>query len=83
MAACNTQATVFPFFNSASEDWIPLLLLKARFPCVGMREDSTDKPVVQREQTVHVELVKQKKHWRIVSLSPLDFFTPAKFSLAK
>lgn len=40
-------------------------------------------PMVQREQTIHAELVKQKKHWRIVSISPLDFFAPAKFSLSK
>lgn len=40
-------------------------------------------PTVEREQTVHVELVKQKKHWRIVSISPVDFFAPAKFSQSK
>jgi hypothetical protein len=40
-------------------------------------------PMIEREQTVHAELVKQKKHWRIVSISPLDFFAPAKFSLSK
>lgn len=40
-------------------------------------------PMVDREQTVHVELVKQKKHWRIMSLSPLEFFAPEKFSLSK
>jgi hypothetical protein len=40
-------------------------------------------PLVQREQTVHAELVKQKKHWRIVSITPLDFFAPAKFTPSK
>jgi hypothetical protein len=40
-------------------------------------------PLVEREQTVHVELVKQKKHWRIVSFTPVDLFAPAKFSLSK
>lgn len=40
-------------------------------------------PMIGREQTVHAEMVKQKKHWRIVSISPLDFFAPAKFSLSK
>lgn len=40
-------------------------------------------PMVEREQTLHAELVKQKKHWRIVSISPVDFFAPAKFSLSK
>src|ERR1035441_743595 len=37
-----------------NEDWIPLLLLKARFPGVGMHEYSADQPVVQSEQTVHM-----------------------------
>jgi hypothetical protein len=40
-------------------------------------------PLVQRQQIVHAELVKQKKHWRIVSIRPLDFFAPAKFSESK
>lgn len=40
-------------------------------------------PMVEREQTIHAELVKQKKHWRIVSITPLDFFAPAKFSPSK
>jgi hypothetical protein len=40
-------------------------------------------PLVERQKTVHVELVKQKKHWRIVSFTPLDLFAPAKFSLSK
>ena len=40
-------------------------------------------PMIEREQNVHAELVKQKKHWRIVSISPLDLFAPAKFSLSK
>ena len=40
-------------------------------------------PMVERHQTVHAELAKQKKHWRIVSISPLDFFAPAKFTESK
>jgi len=40
-------------------------------------------PMVERHETVHAELVKQKKHWRIVSISPLDFFAPAKFTESK
>ncbi len=40
-------------------------------------------PTVHRQETVHVELVKDKKHWRIVSIKPLEFFEPAKFSLSK
>ena len=39
-----------------NEDCIPLLLLKARFPGVGMHEYSADEPVVQSEQTVHMRL---------------------------
>jgi hypothetical protein len=38
---------------------------------------------VERQQIVHAELVKQKKRWRIVSIAPLDFFEPAKFSQSK
>ncbi len=34
-------------------------------------------PVVRRREVVHCEIEKQKKHWKIVSLKPLDFFTPA------
>ena len=40
-------------------------------------------PLVQRRQTIHVQLVKMKKGWRITSISPLDFFAPAKFSPSK
>jgi hypothetical protein len=40
-------------------------------------------PAVRRQETVHAELVKDKKGWRIVSISPLDFFEPTKFSLSK
>ena len=37
-------------------------------------------PLVQREQIVRAEFVKEKKHWRIVAVRPLEFFAPAKFS---
>lgn len=40
-------------------------------------------PLVERQQTAHVELVKQKKHWRIVSFTPIDLFAPARFSSSK
>jgi len=40
-------------------------------------------PLVEREQTVHAELVKQKKRWRIVSITPLDFFALPKFTPSK
>jgi hypothetical protein len=48
-----------------------------------IRSRETSGPMIEREQTIHAELVKQKKHWRIVSISPIDFFAPAKFSLSK
>jgi hypothetical protein len=35
-------------------------------------------PTVYRRQVIHVELRKDGKHWRIVSIAPLDFFAPAK-----
>ena len=40
-------------------------------------------PLIQRHETIHAELAKTKKRWRIVSISPLDFFAPAKFSPSK
>jgi hypothetical protein len=32
--------------------------------------------VVRREKTITLRFEKQKRKWRIVSLEPLDFFTP-------
>ncbi len=40
-------------------------------------------PTIQREQAVHIELVKRKKRWKIVAIGPLDFFAPAKFDASK
>ena len=37
-----------------------------------------DGPVVHRRQVIHCELERQGKGWKIVSLSPLDFFAPAR-----
>jgi hypothetical protein len=48
-----------------------------------IRSREASGPLVERQQTVHAELVKQKKRWRIVSITPLDFFEPAKFSQSK
>jgi len=36
-------------------------------------------PVLRRRQIVHCDLRKDKKHWRIISISPLDFFAAASF----
>lgn len=36
-----------------------------------------DGPLVRRREIVHCELRKEKKHWKIVSLKPLEFFAPA------
>jgi hypothetical protein len=38
---------------------------------------------VDRQETIHVEFVKEKKRWKIVSLSPIDFFKPTRFSLTQ
>jgi hypothetical protein len=40
-------------------------------------------PIVDREKTIHAEFVKEKAHWKIVSIAPLDFFAPARFSQSK
>ena len=38
-----------------------------------------DGPIERRREIIHCELVrKDKKHWKIVSLKPMNFFAPAK-----
>jgi hypothetical protein len=38
-----------------------------------------DGPIERRREVVHCELVrKDKKHWKIVSMQPMNFFAPAK-----
>jgi len=37
-----------------------------------------DGPIVTRREVIHCQLRKQGKHWKIVSLQPLEFFAPAK-----
>jgi hypothetical protein len=37
-----------------------------------------DGPIVNRREVIHCELRKQGKHWKIVSLQPVEFFAPAK-----
>jgi hypothetical protein len=37
-----------------------------------------DGPLVRRREAVHCELRKQKKHWKIVALKPIEFFGAAK-----
>ena len=44
-----------------------------------IRSSAPNGPSIQRRQIVHCELRKEKKHWRIVTLSPLEFFAPASF----
>jgi hypothetical protein len=42
-----------------------------------VRSLEQDGPLVRRRQVVHCELRKEKKHWKIIALKPLDFFAPA------
>jgi hypothetical protein len=42
-----------------------------------IRSLEQDGPIVQRREIVHCELRKEKKHWKIISLKPLDFFAAA------
>jgi hypothetical protein len=37
-----------------------------------------DGPVVRRREVVHCELRREKKHWKIVALKPIEFFRAAK-----
>jgi hypothetical protein len=43
-----------------------------------VRSLQQDGPLLRRREVVHCELRKEKKHWKIVSLKPLDFFAPEK-----
>src|SRR5580658_5935901 len=43
-----------------------------------VRSLEQDGPIVRRREVIHCELRKEKKHWKIVSLKPLDFFAAAK-----
>ena len=43
-----------------------------------IRNLEQDGPLVRRREVVHLELRKEKKHWKVVGLKPLDFFAPAK-----
>jgi hypothetical protein len=42
-----------------------------------IRSLEQDGPMVRRREVVHCELRKEKKHWKIVALKPVDFFAPA------
>jgi hypothetical protein len=53
--------------HSMDLDW--LLQVRSQLP---------DGPIVNRRQIIHCELRKQGKHWKIVSITPMDFFAPAK-----
>jgi hypothetical protein len=43
-----------------------------------VRSLEQDGPIVRRRQVIHCELRKEKKHWKVVAMTPLDFFAPAK-----
>jgi len=43
-----------------------------------VRSLQQDGPIVHRREIVNCELQKIKKHWKIVSIRPLEFFEPAK-----
>jgi hypothetical protein len=53
--------------HSMDLDW--LLQVRSQLP---------DGPIVNRRQIIHCELRKQGKHWKIVSITPMDFFAAAK-----
>jgi hypothetical protein len=42
-----------------------------------IRSLEQDGPLVRRREVVHCELLKEKNHWRVVGLKPIDFFAPA------
>jgi hypothetical protein len=42
-----------------------------------VRSLEQDGPMVRRREVVHCELRKEKKHWKIIALKPINFFAPA------
>ena len=42
-----------------------------------IRSLEQDGPLVRRREIVHCELLKEKNHWKVVGLKPIDFFAPA------
>lgn len=42
-----------------------------------IRSLQQDGPMVRRRELIHCELRREKKHWKIISLKPVDFFAPA------
>jgi hypothetical protein len=42
-----------------------------------VRSLEQDGPLVRRREVIHCELHKEKKHWKVVSIKPLDFFAAA------
>jgi hypothetical protein len=42
-----------------------------------IRSLEQDGPLVRRREVVHCELRKEKKQWKVVALTPIDFFAPA------
>ena len=45
-----------------------------------VRSLEQDGPLVRRREVVHCELVKEKNHWKVVGLKPIDFFAPPKLA---
>jgi hypothetical protein len=43
-----------------------------------IRSLEQDGPIVRRREVVHCELRKEKKHWKVTSLKPVDFFAAEK-----
>lgn len=41
-----------------------------------IQSKSIEGPLEQRRETITLELIKEGKHWRVVSLAPVNFFRP-------
>jgi hypothetical protein len=44
---------------------------------MDIRSLEQDGPLVRRREILHCELRKEKKHWKVIALKPLDFFAAA------
>jgi hypothetical protein len=66
------SASILPISESGDDqtykidlDWV-----------LDVRSLEQDGPLTRRREVIHCELRKEKAHWKIVALQPLDFFAP-------
>jgi len=78
VTALVTQAEVSSSIQTLSEDGDDQARTIDLDWVMQVRSLEQDGPVVQRREVIHCALRKEMKHWKIVSLKPIDFFAPPK-----